>query len=106
MPGPKEAADALEWSRDAMSSGRYTPSVHFAERMMQRAVDFEDVFNAIAKATECIPFTNDPPRHGGTCWRIIGPDLEDTQRVALGVETYTDKKRRRCFLCTVFPKED
>jgi hypothetical protein len=43
---------------------------------------------------------SDPPRHGGTCWRVHGQDL-DGRKLAVGVEAYLDENQRWTILCTV-----
>jgi hypothetical protein len=62
----------------------------------------EDVFNSIEKAVACEPYMNRAPEHGGTCWRVKGPDIDEAKEIAIGVEAFLDRKRRRCVLCTVF----
>lgn len=100
MPGPRTPKEALAWAQGAMEAGRYIPSVHFGERLAERKLDMLDVLSAIASATRTTPYAGDA-RHGGTCWRIAGPDVDGTRTIAVGVETFLDHKRRRVVLATV-----
>ena len=103
MPGPRNADEALTWIQEAVRAGRYVPSVHFYDRMAERRIDILDVFHAIDAATAGVEYVRGGgPRNGGTCWRVTGTDLDETQEVAVGVEAFLDKKRRRCVFCTVF----
>jgi len=101
MSGPRTESEALLWIQDALASGRYVPSVHIRDRLRERDINMDDVFNAIDSATGCQPYDRNPPEHQGTCWRVTGPTV-DGESVAIGVEAFLDKKRRRCMLCTVF----
>jgi hypothetical protein len=102
MPGPKDAVEALKWVQDAVQAGRYIPSIHFYERLAERKIDIEDVFSAVDAASTCVVFEQGTPQNGGTCWRVIGKNIDGDQEVAVGVEAFLDHKRRRCILCTVF----
>jgi hypothetical protein len=105
MAGPKTPQEALAWIQEAVASGLYTPSVHLEERFQERGLDIHDVHNAIANAGSCDAYENGQPRHGGTSWRIHGPSVGDDKpsvTIAVGVEAYLDKKRRRCIICTIF----
>lgn len=104
MPGPKDATEALKWVQDAVQTGRYVPSIHFYERLLERRIDIQDVFHAVEKATSCAEYDG-TPQNGGTCWRVTGRNIDEDQDVAVGVEAFLDKKRRRCVLCTVFKLE-
>lgn len=88
------------WIQEAVASGRYTPSVHMRERLMERKLDMEDVFHVVDTAAACRSYDR-VADHAGTCWRVTGPTV-DGEMVAIGVEAYLDKKRRRCILCTIF----
>jgi hypothetical protein len=70
--------------------------------MEERGVDFADVRSAISRATRVARYDNGEALHGGTCWRVFGPDLDEARTIAIGVEAFLDKKRRRVFLITVF----
>lgn len=102
MPGPQDAAEALRWIQDAMQAGRYVPSVHFYERLAERQIDIQDVFGGIEAATACVRYEQGVAHNGGTCWRVRGESLDGDQEVAVGVEAFLDRRRRRCVLCTVF----
>ena len=104
MPGPKDATEALKWVQDALQAGRYIPAMHFYERLSERKIDLQDVFNAIETATACVAYGQGTPQNGGTCWRVTGKNIDGDQDVAVGVEAFLDKKRRRCILCTVFKR--
>lgn len=66
----------------------------------RRKLDMEDVFQVVATAAACRAYER-VADHDGTCWRVTGPTV-DGELVAIGVEAYLDKKRRRCILCTIF----
>lgn len=102
MAGPGKS-EALRWIQDAMQSGRYHEATHFQERLRLYDVDMWDVFKAIEEADACLSYSG-TPQHGGTCWRVRGPTA-DERAVAIGVEAFLDKKRRRCILCTIFSVE-
>jgi hypothetical protein len=102
MPGPKTEIEALRWIQEAVEAGRYVPSVHFYDRLLERKIDIQDVFQAVENATVCVVYERGVPEHGGTCWRLIGRNVDGDEDVAVGVEAFLDKKRRRCILCTVF----
>jgi hypothetical protein len=59
-----------------------------------------DVLHAVEHATRARPYDQEP-QHGGTCWRVIGPDVDGARSVAVGVEAFLDRKRRRVVLITV-----
>ena len=46
----------------------------------------------------------DPPRQGGTCWRVHGQD-SDGRKLSVGVEAYLDDKGNWALLCTVFEEK-
>lgn len=102
MPGPKDATEALKWVQEAVQAGRYVPSVHFYDRLAERRIDIQDVFHAVEAAATCVKYEQGIPQNGGTCWRVTGQSIDGDQDVAVGVEAFLDKKRRRCVLCTVF----
>ena len=78
------------------------PSVHFYDRLAERRIDVQDVFNAVENAASCTTYAQGVPQNGGTCWRVSGTNIDGDRDVAVGVEAFLDKKRRRCVLCTVF----
>jgi hypothetical protein len=102
MPGPKTPTEALAWIQEAVDAGRYVPSVHFYDRLVERAIDIQDVFHAVEHANACVAYDRRGPEHGGTCWRVVGWNVDRDMEVAISVEAFLDKKRRRCILCTVF----
>lgn len=107
MPGPKTSAEAIAWIREVIPAGRYVVSVHMRDRLRDRHLDMEDVFTAVDHATACERYVKGKAEHGGSCWRLIGPNVDGDQEIALGIEAYMDKKGRRCVLCTIFrPGED
>lgn len=79
---------------------RFTPSVHFRERLARRDVTMLDVLHVLRRAATVEPHA-DPPRHDGTCWRVIGRDVDETRAIGVGVEAFTDDDGRRVALCTV-----
>ena len=100
MPGPGTPREALAWTQAALRDGRYIPSIHFGERLVERGFDMLDVLHAVERATRVTAYDQDP-QHGGTCWRVTGPDVDVGRRVAVGVECFLDRKRRRVVLITV-----
>ena len=103
MGGPGKN-EALRWIQEAVQGGRYHEAAHFQERLRLYNVDMWDVFKAIEAASACLPYPGTTPQHGGTCWRVRGPTTDD-RVIAVGVEAFLDKKRRRCILCTIFSVE-
>lgn len=99
MRAPSGPAEALAWIKEAVREGRYSRTRHLFERMTDRAVSLVDVLTAIQRGARAEPFS-DPPRHGGTCWRVHGKDL-DGRKLAVGVEAYVDEDERWTILCTV-----
>ena len=57
------------------------------------------MLTAIQRAARAEPY-GDLPRHGGSCWRVLGQDL-DGRKLAVGVEAYLDEDERWTILCTV-----
>src|SRR5438105_3064543 len=98
--GPKTPGEALSWIKEAVREGRYLRTKHLFDRMIDRAVTLLDVAAAVARAARAEPHP-DPPRHGGTCWRVHGQDL-DGRKLAVGVEAYLAADGRWAVLCTVF----
>lgn len=60
-----------------------------------------DLFHAIRRPSAVEPYSG-MPRQGGTCWRVVGRDLEQEQQIAIGVEAYLDERGRWAILCTIF----
>jgi hypothetical protein len=85
-----------------MRAGRYVPTNHFRQRLAERGIDMLDVENAILKATGIFSYDQATPQNGGSSWRIAGPDVDRVRTVAVGVEAFLDRKRRRMMLITVF----
>lgn len=100
VPGPANAVDALQWIQEAVAGGRYIPTNHLFDQCQARHISIHDVKRAIRLATSCVPY-NEPPRNGGTCWRVTGPDY-DGDDTSVGVEAFQDHLGRRSILCTVF----
>jgi uncharacterized protein DUF4258 len=99
LGGPKNAHEALSWIKEAVREGRYIRTKHFFERMTERVVTLADVAAALRRASRCETYSQ-LPRHGGSCWRVHGQDL-DGRRLAVGVEAFLDEERRWTILCTV-----
>jgi hypothetical protein len=102
VAGPGTEEEAKRWIIESFQGSRYRLAVHFRERMLEREVDFQDVSYAIANADRVERYTVGAPIEGGTCWRLFGSCLDDDRKVAIGVEAYLDRKRRRIILVTVF----
>ncbi len=60
MPGPKDATEALKWVQDAVQAGRYVPSTHFYERLVERRIDIQDIFHAVEMAASCAEYQGTP----------------------------------------------
>jgi hypothetical protein len=101
MPGPKTAPEARRWIREAMFDGRYIPSVHFAERMLERGVDMADVHAVFQWCSFVEPYGG-LAKNGGSGWRVHGPDQDRQRSLAIGVEAYMIKGNKLLMLCTVF----
>jgi hypothetical protein len=102
MPGPRTKEEALRWIQEAVQAGRYILSRHFrGERLLERGLSMDDFFAAIERATEVVPYDRREPVNGGTCWRVFGPSLSG-DALAVGVEAFFDRKRRRIVVCTIF----
>jgi hypothetical protein len=68
--------------------------------LVERGFDMFDVLHAVEQATRARRYDQEP-QHGGTCWRIIGRNVDGNRSVAVGVECFLDRKRRRVVLITV-----
>lgn len=77
----------------------YTPSGHFGDRLWERKISMPDVLIVLKRAARVVPH-DDPPRHGGTCWRVLGRDVDGARTIGVGVETYLDERGRWMILCT------
>jgi len=64
-----------------------------------------DVFKAIASPTGIEPYAKGICAHGGTGWRVFGLDVDGERRLAVGVEAFLDKHKRRVLCCTVIDLE-
>lgn len=102
MAGPKTRTEALPWIQEALQAGRYVPSGHFYDRLQERGIDIQDVFHAVESASKCLEYSGGVAQNGGTCWRVVGKNVDRDKAIAVGVEAFLDKKKRRCILCTVF----
>jgi len=110
MPGPKTAPEALAWVQAAIAGGSYLvleeDKGHFSRRLNLYGLDMLDVFELVENATVCTPYDKRAPRRDGTQWRVSGPDVSKEQTISIGVETFLDRKRRRCALVTIFREEE
>ena len=70
--------------------------------MLVDGIEMADVHHAIVCATSVIPYTKKPPEHGGTCWRLFGPNLDDERQIAIGFEAFIDASGKRVVLVTAF----
>ena len=73
------------------------------ERLVQRELVLLDVLTAIQRGARAEPYA-EPPRQGGTCWRVHGQDAGG-RKIAVGVEAYLDEDGRWALLCTVFEEK-
>jgi hypothetical protein len=100
MAGPRSPADARAWIRKAVAAERYSfAEPHFTQRLAERKVTLVDVLHVIRVARSVEPHM-DPPKMGGTCWRVHGADA-DGRALGIGVEAYLDDDARWAFLVTV-----
>ena len=100
MSGPRNPAEARTWIREAVVAERYSfAEPHFSQRLAERKVTVADVLRVVRLARSVEPHM-DPPKLGGTCWRIHGTD-SDGRAIGLGVEAYVDDDERWAFLVTV-----
>jgi hypothetical protein len=107
MAGPKVPAMALQHVKDAITAGRYITARHFEERMGERNVNMFDVHTAIDRSIRAEPYPDAKPTNEGTCWRVIGPDVDGDRTLGLGVEVYAAPNRLVWItLCTVIELEE
>ena len=100
MPGPRTPTEARKWVREAVAMKSYIQAVHFRERLASRRITMLDALHVLGRAPH-VDAHPDPPRHGGTCWRVIGRDVDGERTIAVGVEAFRDDLGRRLMLCTV-----
>ena len=106
MAGPKNAVDARKWAREAIENGRFTPSVHFRQRLVERQVTMSDVDVVFARRGAVEPYEA-MPKNGGTCWRFFGLNIDGDLQICVGVEAYQDEDgEERIVLCTVLPPKE
>jgi hypothetical protein len=105
MAGPKTEAEVRRWTREAILAGRYEPAEHFDKRMLERKIEIVDVQRVLKRGVRIRPYDR-LPDHGGTCWRVSGPDLDDKSEISVGIETYDKDGEERVHLCTVLPKKE
>ena len=100
MSGPRNPAEARTWIREAIAAERYSFAVpHFAQRLAERGITLLDAMYALRFARSVEPHM-DPPKMGGSCWRVRGADA-DGRAIVVGVEAYLDDDERWAFLVTV-----
>lgn len=103
MPGPKTAVDARRWAREAIENGRFTPSVHFRERLAARRVTMNDIYAVFSRRGRVEPYAA-MAQNGGTCWRFSGLNVDGDAEIAVGIEAFDDGDgQERIVLCTVLP---
>jgi len=98
---PENPVDARRWIQEAVRSSRYTATDHVGQRLAQRQLSMDDLLHAIERPRKVEPYP-DMPRHGGTCRRLFGPDLDQEQEIGVGIEAYLDDRGRWAVLCTIF----
>ena len=90
-----------------MKAKRYIVATsHMAQRTGQRGIGLDDVLNAVEKASACDPYPA-MQEHGGTCWRVAGPALDETPKkkatvISVGIEAFEDERGEMVVLVTVF----
>jgi hypothetical protein len=95
--------EALRWIKAAVRAGRYQATKHLMERLILRKLVLLDVLTAVQRGSRAEPYS-EPPRQGGTCWRVHGQD-SDGRKLAVGVEAYQDERGEWALLCTVFEEK-
>jgi hypothetical protein len=102
MAVPQTPEDVLVFAKAAITAGHFISALHLARRMAERNVDMLDIHTAIDRSQEVEPYTDGKPRHGGTCWRIIGPDCDGDGMISIGIEVYKELNGTYWIaLCTV-----
>jgi hypothetical protein len=70
--------------------------------MGARNVNMFDVHTVIDRSTIAKPYPEGMPMNDGTCWRVIGPDVDGERTLGLGIEVYSAPNRTVWItLCTV-----
>lgn len=69
-------------------------------RLASRRITMLDALHLLHR-TPRVEAHPDPPRHGGTCWRVIGRHVDGERTIAVGVEAFHDERGHRLMLCTV-----
>lgn len=102
MAVPQSPEGVLACAKAAITAGRFIPANHFGDRMSERHVDMTDIHTAIDRSRHAEPYKDGKPRHGGTCWRIIGPDCDGEGNIGVGIEVFKELNGS-CWivLCTV-----
>jgi hypothetical protein len=102
---PTNPVDARKWIQEAIRTECYTVKPHVRDRLRERKLTMEDLLHAIAspRALESYP---DMPRHGGTCWRLFGRDMDGAKEVGVGFEAYVNEQGRWAVVCTIFPVKE
>jgi hypothetical protein len=98
---PGNPVDARKWIQEAIRNSCYTTKQHVFDRLNERGLSMDDLLHAIAHPRQ-VEFYTEPPRHGGTCWRLFGKDITNSQEVGVGFEAYLDELGRWAVLCTIF----
>jgi len=47
-----------------------------------------DVHTAIDRSARAEAYQDGVPMNGGTCWRVVGPDVDGERTLGIGVEIY------------------
>jgi hypothetical protein len=101
MAGPRNPAETLRWAKEAITHARYlTHEPHFSKQCAKRRVAPADWRRAIQTASRC-KASDRPPTCGGTCWLLVGTDVEGDD-LSVAVEAFADHLGRRILLVTVF----
>ncbi len=101
--GPNHPQEALSWIKQAIREGQFRRTKHLLDRVKDRTVAVDDVLFALLHGQRVEPY-GDPPQHGGTSWRVFGPD-RGHRRIAVGVEAYRTEDGRWAILCSVIMDE-
>lgn len=61
-----------------------------------------DVHTAIDRSVRAESYQDGKAMNGGTCWRVIGPDVDGERTLGIGIEVYSAPNRSVWItLCTV-----